>query len=95
MPGEVVINICRPSVLGNPYKVQSPLMLALMDCIAQFRAHLESDLLTGGPMSNEIDRIVKLLLDGQDVILMCWCAPKACHGDVIIEAVNRLVVKRA
>jgi hypothetical protein len=34
------------------------------------------------------------LLRGKD--LVCWCAPQACHGDVLLELANRVPdVKRA
>ncbi|UQN09274.1 DUF4326 domain-containing protein (plasmid) [Deinococcus sp. QL22] len=28
---------------------------------------------------------------GESLLLICWCAPLACHADVIKEEVERLV----
>ena len=30
-----------------------------------------------------LNRIVDLVMSGQSVALMCWCAPKACHGNTV------------
>ena len=24
---------------------------------------------------------------GEDVVLLCWCAPLPCHGEIVAEAV--------
>ncbi len=42
----------------------------------------------------EISRLAGLLECG-DVALGCWCAPKACHCDVIADFVRREVARRA
>lgn len=36
----------------------------------------------------ELKRIQKL--DRKALRLVCWCAPEACHGDVILRALNWL-----
>jgi hypothetical protein len=38
----------------------------------------------------ELDRLVSLARDGQ-LQLRCWCAPKACHGDVIAEIIKEAI----
>jgi hypothetical protein len=30
---------------------------------------------------------------GEDINLMCYCAPKACHGDVLKEFIESMIVK--
>lgn len=34
----------------------------------------------------ELERLTELAREG-DLVLLCWCAPKACHGDVIREII--------
>ena len=34
----------------------------------------------------ELRRLRDLALRPEGVVLLCWCAPKACHGDVIASA---------
>lgn len=48
------------------------------DVIAKHRAWLASQ----PELLNALDE-----LRGRD--LVCWCAPQACHGDVLIEFANR------
>jgi len=46
---------------------------------------------TSSAASVEIHRLAALART-QDICLICWCAPKACHADSIkrtIEAINR------
>ena len=31
---------------------------------------------------------IKLFLKGKD--LVCWCAPKACHGDILLKIANEV-----
>jgi hypothetical protein len=91
LPGEIQIHIDRPHILGNQNYAESKLMIDVEKAVEKFRVDLDEDLKVGGPMSKEINRIVELLKLGRNVILMCWCAPKACHGDVIIEAVEKIL----
>ena len=36
------------------------------------------------------DGLLAALPELKDKILGCWCAPKACHGDVLVELVGLL-----
>jgi Domain of unknown function (DUF4326) len=51
---------------------------------AESRQALERDAVLHRPpeLMNALDE-----LRGRD--LVCWCAPLACHGDVLIELANR------
>nr|WP_256566062.1 DUF4326 domain-containing protein [Deinococcus sp. QL22] len=35
--------------------------------------------------------MVERVRAGESLLLICWCAPLACHADVIKEEVERLV----
>jgi len=40
-----------------------------------------------GPVYEELMRLATLHKQGVYIKLACWCAPKACHGDVIKKIV--------
>ena len=27
---------------------------------------------------------------GEDIVLICWCKPKPCHGDILAKAIEWL-----
>jgi Domain of unknown function (DUF4326) len=86
---EMPYSIDRGSPLGNPYRITAS--MTRNQAIAYFRQDLERDIREKGPMYHQLRFIAERLREGHDIILMCWCAPRRCHGDAIIEQVNRLV----
>ena len=75
----------RGSVLGNPFSVAEH---GRQECLARYRAHLDERLADpGSPEAREIDRLVALHLAGRDLALICWCAPRPCHGEIIRDFV--------
>jgi hypothetical protein len=68
--------IGRPSKWGNPFVIGRDGSRA--DVIAKYRAWI----VTQPELMNALDE-----LRGRD--LVCWCAPLACHGNVLIELANR------
>lgn len=44
----------------------------------------------GGKVEAELIRLAKLS-KSVDIVLDCWCAPKACHGDMIKLAIELIV----
>jgi hypothetical protein len=74
------------SPLQNPFRLSNPKMRA--GVIRQYRTHI-MDRIAKGDQSviSEIERIANLAKAG-DVTLLCWCAPMACHGDVIREIIE-------
>lgn len=75
------VYIGRPSIWGNPYS-HKPGTLAKYkvdtreEAIQCYKIHLLD--------SNLLDKIEEL----SGKTLGCWCRPKRCHGDVIIEVLN-------
>jgi hypothetical protein len=70
------VYIGRPSKWGNPFVIGRDGSRA--DVIAKYRAWIVAQ----PALMNALDE-----LGGRDLI--CWCAPLACHGDVLIELANR------
>lgn len=74
------------SVLGNPFVIGADGSRA--DVVAKYRAWLWAQIKLNGPVLAELKRIQKL--DRKTLRLVCWCAPLACHGDVILKALEWL-----
>jgi hypothetical protein len=70
VPADAVY-IGRPSKWGNPFEISSTCTRS--EAIAKFRAWLTPEYIA----------MVREELKGKD--LVCFCAPKKCHGDVFLE----------
>jgi hypothetical protein len=73
-PGAVYIG--RPSPWGNPFVIHGT---ATREIVVE----LYSEFVENTP---ELKRSIQDNLRGKD--LVCFCAPKACHGDVILRIAN-------
>lgn len=72
------VYIGRPSRWGNPFPMKHESERA--DVIERYRRWLHEQILAGRITLDELRA-----LDGKT--LGCYCAPKACHGDVLARAV--------
>ena len=70
--------IGRPSPYGNPYVVG--VHGERGECIEMFASWIQK------PEQSRLVEIAKRELKGKDLI--CWCAPKPCHGRVWLGIVN-------
>ena len=70
------VYIGRPSKWGNPFAIGRDGSRA--DVIAKYRAWIVAQPDLMGALEE---------LRGRD--LDCWCAPLACHGDVLADLANR------
>ena len=79
----------RPSPLGTPFAMQGEATRAQV--IRDYEDWLAEQLLDpSSAASIEMSRLAALARK-QDMCLICWCAPKAGHADIIkrtIEAIN-------
>lgn len=76
----------QQSPLANPHKLQADDIRE--DVIDQYRRHLWACVKRGDlAIIAELTRIAGMVQRGEAVQLGCWCAPLACHGDVVKEAV--------
>ena len=99
--GKNVYNICRPSILGNPYS-----HLPEDKCLAIYRTKTRDeaiemyskyfDVMYGGNLkfTHAIDEIYEKYKRGENIYLGCFC-PKSmrCHGDIIIEKLQKRLIK--
>jgi len=88
---EVVIDVDREHpVLGNQHVLHNHKDARARDhVIDAYAADLAEDLMQRGPMSREIDRLAALVVGGQRLALRCWCAPRKCHGDLLVSLIAR------
>lgn len=73
------IYIGRGSIWGNPYVIGQD--GSRDEVIAKYKEHLKSQIRSGQITVNQLKQ-----LNGK--VLGCFCKPKACHGDVIVLAVE-------
>lgn len=67
------VYIGRPSKWGNPFALGKE--NARSAVIERYRAYLKREV--------EMGRLDPGELRGK--VLGCWCAPKPCHGDILVE----------
>jgi hypothetical protein len=75
------VYIGRPSKWGNPIMLTKDTLEERRKVLAAYRSLLESGYLGVGWRE-----MIKRELKGK--VLACWCAPKLCHGDVLLELAN-------
>jgi hypothetical protein len=62
------------------------------ECIKMFRDWLWKEIKNGNKeVLDELRRIKDLVVKGEDVVLVCWCKPKACHGDVVKSCIEWMI----
>lgn len=90
--------IGRPSPLGNPFS-HLPNTLAKFkvkdrdEAVDRYEEYLRSLINTeeGVDITREMKRLYKKLIQEGSLSLVCWCAPKRCHGDVIKKLLEEKV----
>ena len=70
------VYIGRPSKWGNPFAIGPDGNRA--DVILKYREWLEA----------QPDKMAQAKLELAGCDLVCFCAPQACHGDVLLEMAN-------
>jgi hypothetical protein len=73
------IYIGRGSKWGNPYVINRD--GTREEVIERYKQYLWDSLLKG-------DITIEDLLNLEGKVLGCFCKPKACHGDIIVSAVE-------
>lgn len=90
------IYIGRPSLLGNPFTIEGKQTRTAV--LKNYTRWLEWKIEMGNAeVVAELDRIASLVLDdsGLPVKLLCFCAPQACHGDVLKRVIEQAIKEQA
>ena len=85
------IYIGRPSPLGNPFIIERD--GDREEVIRKCRDFLNTAIHDDERIKAEFERLEELNKKG-DVILICWCAPSKCHGDIIKEILESKDAKK-
>lgn len=88
--GEIMVRIDRANpILGNPHYLhrenERDIVCDLYNM--RFEEKIRKDI----EYISELERIVDLVLDGNNVVLGCWCVPKRCHGEIILRYIKQRV----
>lgn len=79
------VYIGRPSPLGNPFRIGND--GTREQVVAKYEVWLRGIKDTATPQGTAareaLRRIQARVLQGERVHLVCYCAPRPCHGDVI------------
>ena len=72
--------ICRPGIFGNPFSIGKD--GTREEVIAKYRVYFYDRIAN--------DPVFRRAVEGlRGYYLGCWCSPLACHGDVIVEYLER------
>ena len=74
------------SPLANPYRLTQEDQRA--DVLRRYEFWLWTALTDGTPQMEELQRLIKLYRQHGKLNLVCFCAPKPCHGDFIKLAIE-------
>lgn len=89
-PSSLDMYVGRPSPLGNPYShlessVAQFRTATREEAIVKYEEWLRGQIKAGNPVvMKELARIT------ENTIIVCWCKPAACHGDVIVRVWQEL-----
>ena len=91
-PGELVIDIDRGTVLGNPFVMRSE---SERDSVCERYAEWAVNQYANNKrFAQEINRIHELHKQGKYIALRCWCAPKRCHGDFLAQEIMDMNIRQ-
>jgi hypothetical protein len=89
------IYIGRPSILGNLYShLGSRLARYKTDSrdesVEMYEVWLDHEMKKGGAVKKEVERLAQLYKKNGELILICWCVPKKCHGHVLARVIEEV-----
>lgn len=87
-PEYIEIKIDRTNeILGNPFKMLDDSQAERARVVEQYRVYLLEQFKQRSSVFLECVKMAQRLEQGHRIGLYCWCAPKACHGDVLRRAI--------
>ena len=86
--GSSGVYVGRPTVLGNPYTLE---VYTRTDAIARYRIWLRQQWQRQGEVHAALLQLARRYHERGELTLLCWCAPRRCHAEVIREAVLGIV----
>lgn len=89
------VYIGRPSVFGNPFTHKEGTLArtnvaSRSEAVKFYHGWLREQYISNPLITKELQRLADLFKAGKHINLVCWCAPKECHGDVIKDAIEKI-----
>jgi hypothetical protein len=82
------VYVGRPTPLGNPFRLEREDQRE--EVVARYATWLEEELHRGNPaVTRALEELYRSLKRRGDITLLCFCAPRRCHGEVIAEHLKR------
>lgn len=88
------------SILGNPYtdkQVSKTLAVYQVrnrdEAIDRYGSYFDMQYGRNKEFTELIDEIYELYKSGEDVYLECYCHPLRCHGDIIVEKLQKRLLR--
>lgn len=81
----------RPSALGNPFSIGTDGNRD--ETIEKYRVWFTEALKDNAVVKREFDALVESYKVFGELILVCWCAPERCHGEIIKEFIEKAMSK--
>jgi hypothetical protein len=92
--------IGRGSVLGNPFThirdketKAKQIVGSRKEAIDAYSIYFDKMYGEIEEFRNIIDEIYEKYKNGEEIYLECYCKPKACHGDIIVEKLRARLMK--
>jgi len=90
--GRATANGWEESPLHNPYHLRNRNDKEEREEVIQdYRSHLWEKIQENGEEKEELLRLARMVKEGEEVDLGCWCSPLPCHADVIKNAIAWLI----
>ena len=78
----------KGSVLANPYAIGY--LGTREQVIEMYKVWLRNQYRYGDAVAGELDKLACRHMNGEDIVLGCWCAPQACHAEFIKQAIEKI-----
>lgn len=94
--GDEGIYVGRPSVLGNPFKLDPTKSREdQYQILEHYRQWLWQHIQAKDDVCKFLIGLRERVLRGESIKLVCWCAPEPCHADIIKKALEWMIQKSA
>lgn len=98
--GDNVYLIHRPYILSNPYthikNKQTKAMFVVStreEAIERYSRYFDMMYGKNIKFTQTIDEIYEKYRNGEHILLGCYCYPKSCHGEIIINKLQSRLLK--
>ena len=82
------VYVGRPTPLGNPFRLEREDQRE--EVVARYATWLEEELHRGNrEVARALEELYRSLKRRGDITLLCFCAPRRCHAEVIAEHLKR------